>query len=418
VSRIVLEGITKRYQDGTTAVRSLDLSIADGELMVLVGPSGCGKTTALRMVAGLEEITEGTILVDGQPVNDMEPRDRDIAMVFQSYALYPHLTVRDNMAFSLKYRKTPKQEIQRRVEEAARILELDELLSRKPRRLSGGQRQRVAMGRAIVRQPRAFLMDEPLSNLDAKLRVQMRAEIAKLQRSLGTTTIYVTHDQTEAMTLGSRVAVLRHGVLQQAASPQELYRRPANLFVAGFIGSPAMNLVEATLERGAAGSGTAGSGTGSPGTGESGTDGPEVIFGPHRLRVPAGVLREHPALEKYLGRTVVVGIRPENLEDAALVPDAAPESVLDVSVELREELGAEVNAYCTVGVPPLQVAAVAIGDSEPDPAEIEEVPQIPAIIARLDPRTGIREGERARLHVNLDSLHFFDPDTGDSLRGD
>jgi multiple sugar transport system ATP-binding protein len=418
VSRIVLEGITKRYQDGTTAVRSLDLSIADGELMVLVGPSGCGKTTALRMVAGLEEITEGTILVDGQPVNDMEPRDRDIAMVFQSYALYPHLTVRDNMAFSLKYRKTPKQEIQRRVEEAARILELDELLSRKPRQLSGGQRQRVAMGRAIVRQPRAFLMDEPLSNLDAKLRVQMRAEIAKLQRSLGTTTIYVTHDQTEAMTLGSRVAVLRHGVLQQAASPQELYRRPANLFVAGFIGSPAMNLVEATLERGAAGSGTAGSGTGSPGTGESGTDGPEVIFGTHRLRVPAGVLREHLALEKYLGRTVVVGIRPENLEDAALVPDAAPESVLDVSVELREELGAEVNAYCTVGVPPLQVAAVAIGDSEPDPAEIEEVPQIPAIIARLDPRTGIREGERARLHVNLDSLHFFDPDTGDSLRGD
>jgi multiple sugar transport system ATP-binding protein len=423
VARIVLEGITKRYQDGTTAVRSLDLSIADGELMVLVGPSGCGKTTALRMVAGLEEITEGTILVDGQPVNDMEPRDRDIAMVFQSYALYPHLTVRDNMAFSLKYRKTPKQEIRRRVEEAARILELDELLSRKPRQLSGGQRQRVAMGRAIVRQPRAFLMDEPLSNLDAKLRVQMRAEIAKLQRSLGVTTIYVTHDQTEAMTLGSRVAVLRHGVLQQAASPQELYRRPANLFVAGFIGSPAMNLVEATLERGTAGPGTgdagpAHSGTGGTGAAGAGPGGPEVIFGPHRLRVPAGVLREHPALEKYLGRKVVVGIRPENLEDAALVPDAAPESVLDVSVELREELGAEVNAYCTVGVPPLQVAAVAIGDSEPDAAEIEEVPQIPAIIARLDPRTGVREGERARLHVNLDSLHFFDPDTGDSLRGD
>jgi multiple sugar transport system ATP-binding protein len=393
--------------------------------MVLVGPSGCGKTTALRMVAGLEEITEGTILVDGQPVNDMEPRDRDIAMVFQSYALYPHLTVRDNMAFSLKYRKTPKQEIRRRVEEAARILELDELLSRKPRQLSGGQRQRVAMGRAIVRQPRAFLMDEPLSNLDAKLRVQMRAEIAKLQRSLGVTTIYVTHDQTEAMTLGSRVAVLRHGVLQQVASPQELYRRPANLFVAGFIGSPAMNLVEATLERGAAGSGPGDAGPGDAGLGEAGPGdagpgpgGPEVIFGPHRLRVPPGVLREHPALEKYLGRTVVVGIRPENLEDAALVPDAAPESVLDVSVELREELGAEVNAHCTVGVPPLQVAAVAIGDSEPDAAEIEEVPQIPAIIARLDPRTGIREGERARLHVDLDSLHFFDPDTGDSLRGD
>ena len=406
MSRIALEGITKRYQDGTTAVRSLDLSIADGELMVLVGPSGCGKTTALRMVAGLEEITEGTILIDGRPVNDMEPRDRDIAMVFQSYALYPHLTVRDNMGFSLKYRKTPKQEIRRRVDEAARILELEELLGRKPRQLSGGQRQRVAMGRAIVRQPRAFLMDEPLSNLDAKLRVQMRAEIARLQRSLGVTTIYVTHDQTEAMTLGSRVAVLRHGVLQQVASPQELYRRPANLFVAGFIGSPAMNLIEATLERGPGGSGPGG----------SGTDGPQVVFGTHRLRVPAGVLREHPALEKYLGRKVVTGIRPEHLEDAALVPGAAPESVIEVSVELREELGAEVNAHCTVGVAPLQVAAVAIGDSEPDAAEIEEVPQMPAIIARLDPRTAIREGERARVHVDLDSLHFFDPDSGDSLR--
>ena len=308
MSRIALEGITKRYQDGTTAVRSLDLSIADGELMVLVGPSGCGKTTALRMVAGLEEITEGTILIDGRPVNDMEPRDRDIAMVFQSYALYPHLTVRDNMGFSLKYRKTPKQEIRRRVDEAARILELEELLGRKPRQLSGGQRQRVAMGRAIVRQPRAFLMDEPLSNLDAKLRVQMRAEIARLQRSLGVTTIYVTHDQTEAMTLGSRVAVLRHGVLQQVASPQELYRRPANLFVAGFIGSPAMNLIEATLERG----------------GDSGTGGPQVIFGTHRLRVPDGVIRQHPALEKYLGRTVVTGIRPEHLRTPHWCPARSP----------------------------------------------------------------------------------------------
>jgi len=396
MAEIVLHGITKRFPDGTTAVRSLDLSIADGELMVLVGPSGCGKTTALRMVAGLEEVTEGTILIDGQAVNDAEPRDRDIAMVFQSYALYPHLTVRDNMAFSLKYRKTPKPEIRRRVAEAAQILELEELLGRKPRQLSGGQRQRVAMGRAIVRQPRAFLMDEPLSNLDAKLRVQMRAEIAKLQRSLGVTTIYVTHDQTEAMTLGSRVAVLRHGVLQQVAAPQELYARPANLFVAGFIGSPAMNLIEARLERG-------------PG-------GPEVIFGAHRLRVPERVLREHSALEKYLGRGVVVGIRPEHLEDAAFVPDPAPESVLDVSVELREELGSEVNAHCTVGVPPVQVAAVAIGDSEPDAAEIDEVPQMPAIIARLDPRTAIRAGEHARVHVDLDSLHFFAPSTGDSLR--
>ena len=407
MSRIELDGITKRYQDGTTAVRSLDLSIADGELMVLVGPSGCGKTTALRMVAGLEEITDGTILIDGQPVNDMEPRDRDIAMVFQSYALYPHLTVRENMGFSLKYRKTPRAEIRRRVDEAARVLELDELLDRKPRQLSGGQRQRVAMGRAIVRQPRAFLMDEPLSNLDAKLRVQMRAEIAKLQRSLGVTTIYVTHDQTEAMTLGSRVAVLRHGVLQQVGPPQELYRRPANLFVAGFIGSPAMNLIEARLERAG----------GATGTGQPGTDSAEVVFGDHRLRVPASVLREHPALDSYLGRAVVLGIRPEHLEDAALVPGAAAGSVLDVQVELREELGAEVNAHCTVGVPPVQVAAVAIGDSEPDAAEIEEVPQIPAIIARLDPRTAIREGQRAQVHVDLESLHFFDPDTGHSLRG-
>ena len=407
MSRIALEGITKRYQDGTTAVRSLDLSIADGELMVLVGPSGCGKTTALRMVAGLEEITEGTILIDGQPVNDMEPRDRDIAMVFQSYALYPHLTVRDNMAFSLKYRKTPKQEIRRRVDEAARILELEELLGRKPRQLSGGQRQRVAMGRAIVRQPRAFLMDEPLSNLDAKLRVQMRAEIAKLQRSLGVTTIYVTHDQTEAMTLGSRVAVLRHGVLQQVAAPQELYQRPANLFVAGFIGSPAMNLIEATLERGADDSGP----------GDPGPGGPEVIFGSHRLRVPGG---RGP---RASGAGEVPGPHGGGRDPpgapggrGAGAGRPAPSPCSTCRSNCARNSARRSTRTARSGVPPLQVAAVAIGDSEPDAAEIEEVPQIPAIIARLDPRTAIREGERARIHVDLDSLHFFDPDTGDSLR--
>src|SRR5215470_4319616 len=360
--------------------------------MVLVGPSGCGKTTALRLVAGLEEVTAGTIFIGDRPVNDMEPRDRDIAMVFQSYALYPHLTVRQNMAFSLKYRGgSSKDEIGRRVAEAARILELEPLLERKPRQLSGGQRQRVAMGRAIVRQPQAFLMDEPLSNLDAKLRVQMRAEIARLQRSLGVTTIYVTHDQTEAMTLGSRVAVIRHGELQQVAPPQELYLRPANLFVASFIGSPAMNLIEASLERG---------------------DGsPQACFGPHRLAIGERATREHPALERYLGRKVVLGIRPEHLEDASLAHGAAPGSVIDVTVELREELGSEVDLHCAMGVAPLHPAGLggdeadldadgaaagtdeAAGtDAAADAGRAGSVPLAATIVARMDPRTTLQVG--------------------------
>jgi multiple sugar transport system ATP-binding protein len=355
-------------------------------------------------VAGLEEVTGGTILIDGQPVNDTEPRDRDIAMVFQSYALYPHLSVYDNIAFSLKYRKTPKAEIRRRVEDAARILELEPLLARKPRQLSGGQRQRVAMGRAIVRQPRAFLMDEPLSNLDAKLRVQMRAEIARLQRSLGVTTIYVTHDQTEAMTLGNRVAVLQRGVLQQVAPPQELYARPVNLFVASFIGSPAMNLLEATVERG--------------------DGGPRVCFGTHRHTVGERAVREHPALEDYLGRKVILGIRPEHLEDATLVPDANPGSILDVRVELREELGSEVDVHCRLAgvagsglaerVEPLH--PVTDGEAE-DPEAAEEIePLSAAIVARMDPRTTLAESQAAKVHVDLAALHFFDPQTGASLR--
>jgi multiple sugar transport system ATP-binding protein len=354
-------------------------------------------------VAGLEDVTSGSIIIDGQRVNDTEPRDRDIAMVFQSYALYPHLSVYDNMAFSLKYRKTSKAEVRRRVREAARVLELEQFLDRRPRQLSGGQRQRVAMGRAIVRQPRAFLMDEPLSNLDAKLRVQMRAEIARLQRSLGVTTIYVTHDQTEAMTLGNRVAVLEHGVLQQVAPPQELYLRPANLFVASFIGSPAMNLLEATVERG--------------------DGGPQVCFGTHRLTVPEPVAAEHPALGGYLGRKVIVGIRPEHLEDAALVPDANPGSVIDLQVDLREELGSEVDLHCRLG----GVAGPGLaerGVAGPEPAErgvagpgLAERETTATVVARMDPRTTLTENQSAKVHVDLAALHFFDPETGVSLRG-
>jgi len=389
VARIELDSVTKEFPDGTTAVRSLDLAVGDGELLVLVGPSGCGKTTALRMVAGLEDITSGTISIDGRPVNDVEPRHRDIAMVFQSYALYPHLSVYDNMAFSLKYRRVAKAEIRQRVAEAARILELEPYLQRKPRQLSGGQRQRVAMGRAIVRQPRAFLMDEPLSNLDAKLRVQMRAEIAQLQRSLGTTTIYVTHDQTEAMTLGTRVAVISGGVLQQVAAPQELYRRPANLFVAGFIGSPPMNLIDATLKRGSA----------------AGDDaGPVVVFGPHRLAIPAEVIAAHPAFERYLGQAIVLGIRPEHLHDAALAPAGISGSAIRLPVRLREELGSEVQVHGAIGT------AAHVSDDAAD-----DVRSLATIVARMDPRTKIAEGETAKIAVDTAELQFFDPASGDSI---
>ncbi|MBA3787090.1 MAG: sn-glycerol-3-phosphate ABC transporter ATP-binding protein UgpC, partial [Actinobacteria bacterium] len=332
MANVTFEDVNKIYPDGTKAVAGFDLEIADGEFMVLVGPSGCGKTTALRMVAGLEEISQGVLRIGDRVVNHVPSRDRDIAMVFQSYALYPHLTVFENMAFGLKLRKTPKAEVRSRVEKAADLLGLKDHLDRKPRALSGGQRQRVAMGRAIVREPAAFLMDEPLSNLDAKLRVQVRAEISQLQTSLGVTTVYVTHDQVEAMTMGDRVAVMRKGELQQVAAPQELYDRPLNLFVGGFIGSPAMNLLEATLER------------------KNG--GLVAVAGSQRIELGEETLSVRPGLRNYEGRPVVLGIRPEDLEDASLEDGEATGRTLQGKVSLREALGSEVMVHFTIDAPP------------------------------------------------------------------
>src|SRR5438067_2414452 len=334
MAEIKLEQLTKIYPDGTKAVDALELEIADGELVVLVGPSGCGKTSALRMVAGLEDITDGKVWIGGQVVNKVPPKDRDIAMIFQNYVLYPHMTAAGNMGFALRMRKLPKGQIRSRVTDAAGVLGLLEALNKRPRTLSGGQRQRVAMGRAIVREPQAFLMDEPLSNLDAKLRVEMRAEIARLQRDLAVTTIYVTHDQTEAMTLGDRVAVMRDGVLQQLAPPHELYREPRNLFVAEFIGSPAMNLVGADLQR---------------------SNGSLLaVFGEHVLRIGDDAVAARPALGSHAGRRVLLGIRPEDVEDASLVGYVSAESTLIATTDIREDMGAEVYAHLSVGVPPVR----------------------------------------------------------------
>jgi multiple sugar transport system ATP-binding protein len=364
--------------------------------MVLVGPSGCGKTTALRMVAGLEEISEGVLRIGDRVVNHVPSRDRDIAMVFQSYALYPHLTVYDNIAFSLKLKKMPKDEIDRRVQKAAKLLGLDPYLDRKPRALSGGQRQRVAMGRAIVREPAAFLMDEPLSNLDAKLRVQTRAEIAKLQSDLGTTTVYVTHDQVEAMTMGDRVAVMRKGELQQVAAPQELYDRPVNLFVGGFIGSPSMNLVEATLE--------------------GGNGGMTVVAGKQRIALGDETLSARPALKSFAGKPVILGIRPEDLEDAELAADASPDRMLAGEVELTEALGSEVMVHFAVEAPPaitdevkeLQKDAGTEGMGTPAQAEGNRT----IMVGRFGARSKARKGEPIKVAVDTRSLHFFEPGTG------
>ena len=394
---IGLEDVGKVYEDGTRAVSDLDLDIRDGEFMVLVGPSGCGKTTALRMVAGLEEISEGTVRIGDQVVNGLPARDRDIAMVFQNYALYPHMTVYGNMAFGLKLRKVSKGEIDRRVREAARILGLEEFLERRPRALSGGQRQRVAMGRAIVREPQAFLMDEPLSNLDAKLRVQMRSEIAKIQRDLGTTTIYVTHDQVEAMTMGDRVAVMRKGLLQQVEAPQVLYDHPLNLFVAGFIGSPAMNMVEGTLAR---------------------LDGAMFVeFGGFRLRVDDEAIRARPALSKFELKNLVVGLRPESMEDASLVPEAPEDRRIQALVDLREALGSQIVIHFTLDAPVVltedtkELAHDASGGAFEDlTTQAEESKS--RFVAQLDPRTHVREGDRIELVVDTARFHFFDPETG------
>jgi len=392
---VSFEAVKKVYPDGTLAIPGLDLEVTDGEFMVLVGPSGCGKTTALRMVAGLEEISGGVLRIGDRVVNHVPSRDRDIAMVFQSYALYPHLSVFENIAFGLRVKKVPKDEIERRVNDAARVLDLEPFLKRKPRALSGGQRQRVAMGRAIVRQPQAFLMDEPLSNLDAKLRVQMRAEIARLQHDLGVTTIYVTHDQVEAMTMGDRVAVMRKGELQQVAEPEELYDRPVNLFVGGFIGSPAMNMVEAKLAR---------------------SNGHLVASsGSHSIALDDETLSAHPALESYVGSNVILGIRPEDLEDASLVTDTPAERRLTGTVRLRESLGSEVMVHLEVDAPPALTEDVRELAQDMDAVAIQSLDgdaDKTTLVGRFNARSRVREGDVAEVAVDTRSLHFFDPGTG------
>jgi multiple sugar transport system ATP-binding protein len=400
VAEIQFAQVSKVYPDGTEAVSAVDMEIEDGALMVLVGPSGCGKTTLLRMIAGLEEITEGEIRIGDRVINDVEPKNRDLAMVFQNYALYPHMTCYDNMAFGLKLRRMPKREIDRRVRETAHTLGLTDQLKKKPRSLSGGQRQRVAMGRAIVREPQAFLMDEPLSNLDAKLRVQMRTEISRIQSELGTTMIYVTHDQTEAMTMGDRVAVLNRGVLQQLASPQELYDNPTNIFVAGFIGSPAMNMIGADVVR------------------ENGAV--RVEFGGLRLDVLDATLRERPGLPDYVGRKVVVGIRPEDMEDPEYLAAGAPDVRIPVMVEVREAMGSEVYAHFKVDAPPVLTEDTRdlAADKGLDELELEGQADNGSamFVARLNPRTTAVRGKPMELEVDVRRLHFFDVETGQAIR--
>ena len=370
MASLTLKNIYKVYAGGVTAVSDFNLDIEDKEFIVLVGPSGCGKSTTLRMVAGLEEITDGELYIGDKLVNDVAPKDRDIAMVFQNYALYPHMTVYDNMAFGLKLRKTPKQEIDRRVKEAAKILDIEHLLTRKPKALSGGQRQRVALGRAIVREPKVFLFDEPLSNLDAKLRVAMRTEITKLHQRLQTTFIYVTHDQTEAMTMASRIVVMKDGFVQQVDTPQNLYDYPANLFVAGFIGSPQMNFFTVKLVK-------------------EGND-VAAVFGDNKIIIPPSKLAKF-ADEDYIGKEVYMGIRPENIHDEDVFIQAAPNAVVDCNVEVTELMGSETYLYLSTS-----------GKEE-------------NIIARVNPRTTSRAGQKVQIAFDVNHLHFFDKETETTL---
>jgi multiple sugar transport system ATP-binding protein len=393
MAQITLDSLTKRYPDGYEAVRDMSLSIEDGEFVILVGPSGCGKSTALRMIAGLEDITEGELRIGDDVVNDRAPKDRDIAMVFQNYALYPHMSVRENMGFALKLRGAEKGEIDEKVTEAARILDLEPHLDRKPSQLSGGQRQRVAMGRAIVRDPAAFLMDEPLSNLDAKLRVQMRTEVSRIQQRLGTTTVYVTHDQTEAMTLGDRVAVMRSGMLQQVGSPMELYNTPVNLFVAGFIGSPAMNFMPATVE------------------GDS-------------VKLPMGDVQLPQELRERVGRMegkqLLAGIRPEDFEDAALTGDAHDRgSTFQAKIEVLESLGSELYAHFTVATDQ-QIESQELRELAEDVGggEVPMAGEEGRIVARLDPGSEVRVGQESELWVDATRIHLFDPEDGRNLTAD
>jgi len=394
MAQIILEHVEKVYPGGFKALDDLTLDVKDGEFMVFVGPSGSGKSTALRSIAGLEEITGGTIQIGDRIVNDLPPKDRDIAMVFQNYALYPHMTVEQNLAFGLQLRKTPKDEIKRRVDEAARMLGLEQYLKRKPAALSGGQRQRVAMGRAIVREPQAFLMDEPLSNLDAKLRVSMRASLNQLHERLGVTTVYVTHDQIEAMTLGTRVCVLRDGRIQQVDTPQTLFEKPVNLFVAGFIGSPAMNFADAQLTR---------------------DDGPAVTFAGYKISVPQTEIDDNPHLASYFGKQVIVGIRPSDFEDAGISDGQGGSGRMAITAGVTEELGSEINVIFTIDAPPVEhesLAQAAESDDDVDEATAALSGGKSLWTARVSARSRVRPGQPMELSVDTHNLQFFDPQTG------